>query len=101
MKLKFFISENLYDSYRNLSPEEKKMFKRPYVAKGRIYPVDLEDYGEKYDLPDGIVSMVKTGEWIGARGRKIGCWKFADGSHENLQFDRDARNGIFYLEAID
>lgn len=66
---------------------------------GTIYDQDLQDYGERYGLPTGDVKMVKVGEWIGAGGRPVGAYVFADGSHPNIQFIRDKKK--FYIETID
>lgn len=78
---------------------EMEIMKNLPKYKGTIAQADLDDYGEKYDLPTGEVKMVKYGEWVSG-GRKIGAWVFADGSHANLQFTR-AKDGTFYLETVD
>lgn len=62
---------------------------------GTIYSEDLQDYGSRYGLPTGDVKMVKIGEWADGTG----TYKFADGSHDNMQFIR--RKKTFYLETVD
>lgn len=66
---------------------------------GTIAQVDLNDYGEKYDLPTGNIKFVQNGAWV-SRGKEIGSYVMADGTHANIQFSRTRKNK-FYIETID
>lgn len=62
--------------------------------KGTIYEQDAKEY----NLPEHC-EMIAIGYWVGARGRQVTSWVFANGSYPKMQFSKD-RHNVFYLEAI-